>query len=286
MEDMNAIAKDTIQVLESKLRGPVIVPDDPGYDEARSIWNAMVDKRPGAIARCTGVADVMHAVRVARDQGLLVSVRGGGHNIAGSALCDDGLTIDLSGMKSVRIDPDARLAYVEPGATLGDFDHEAQAFGLATSLGINSTTGVAGLTLGGGFGWLTRKHGLTVDNLVSAEMVTADGQRVHASAEENADLFWAIRGGGGNFGIVTQFVFQLHPVGPEVLSGLIVYPFEQAKSLLTRYRAYVETIPDDLCVWAVLRKAPPLPFLPEAVHGREVVVLHSCTAATWRRANG
>jgi FAD/FMN-containing dehydrogenase len=172
----------------------------------------------------------------------------------------------------VRIDPDARLAYVEPGATLGDFDHEAQAFGLATPLGINSTTGVAGLTLGGGFGWLTRKHGLTVDNLVAAEMVTADGQRVRASAAENADLFWAIRGGGGNFGIVTQFVFQLHPVGPTVLSGLIVYPFELAKSVLTRYREHVETIPDDLCIWAVLRKAPPLPFLPEAVHGREVVI--------------
>jgi FAD/FMN-containing dehydrogenase len=286
MEEMTAIAKETIQLLKSELRGPVILPDDPGYDEARSIWNAMVDKRPAAIARCTGAADVMHAVQVAKDQGLLVSVRSGGHNIAGSALCDDGLTIDLSGMKSVRIDPGARLAYVEPGATLGDFDHEAQAFGLATSLGINSTTGVAGLTLGGGFGWLTRKHGLTVDNLVAAEMVTADGQRVRANAEENADLFWAIRGGGGNFGVVTQFVFQLHPVGPVVLSGLIVYPFEQAKSVLTQYREYVETIPDDLCVWAVLRKAPPLPFLPEAVHGREVVVfafMHSGDLAEGER---
>jgi FAD/FMN-containing dehydrogenase len=161
---MSAITEDTIQALKGNMRGPVIAPGDPEYDEARSIWNAMVDKRPGAIARCTGVADIMHAVQVAKDQSLLVSVRSGGHNIAGSALCDDGLTIDLSGMKSVRIDPDARLAYVEPGATLGDFDHEAQAFGLATSLGINSTTGVAGLTLGGGFGWLTRKHGLTVDN--------------------------------------------------------------------------------------------------------------------------
>jgi FAD/FMN-containing dehydrogenase len=283
---MSAITEDTIQALKGNMRGPVIAPGDPEYDEARSIWNAMVDKRPGAIARCTVVADIMHAVQVAKDQSLLVSVRSGGHNIAGSALCDDGLTIDLSGMKSVRIDPDARLAYVEPGATLGDFDHEAQAFGLATSLGINSTTGVAGLTLGGGFGWLTRKHGLTVDNLVAAEMVTADGQRVRVSAEENPDLFWAIRGGGGNFGIVTQFVFRLHPVGPQVLSGLIVYPFEQAKSVLTQYREYVETIPDDLCVWAVLRKAPPLPFLPEAVHGQEVVVfafMHSGDLAEGER---
>lgn len=283
---MTAINQDTIQALKGNMRGPVIAPSDPEYDQARSIWNAMIDKHPGAIARCSGVADVMHAVQAAAREGLLVSVRSGGHNIAGSALCDDGLMIDLSGMKSVRIDPDARLAYVEPGATLGDFDHEAQAFGLATSLGINSTTGVAGLTLGGGFGWLTRKHGLTVDNLVAAEMVTADGQRVRASAEENADLFWAIRGGGGNFGIVTQFVFQLHPVGPEVLSGLIVYPFEQARSVLTQYREYVETIPDDLCVWAVLRKAPPLPFLPEEVHGREVVIfafMHSGELAEGER---
>jgi FAD/FMN-containing dehydrogenase len=283
---MSAINKDTIQALKGNMRGPVIAPGDPEYDQARRIWNAMVDKHPGAIAHCSGVADVMHAVRVATHEGLAVSVRSGGHNIAGSALCDDGLTIDLSGMKSVRIDPDARLAYVEPGATLGDFDHEAQAFGLATSLGINSTTGVAGLTLGGGFGWLTRKHGLTVDNLVAAEMVTADGQRVRASAEENADLFWAIRGGGGNFGIVTQFVFRLHPVGPEVLSGLIVYPFEQAKSVLTQYKEYVETIPDDLCVWVVLRKAPPLPFLPDEVHGREVVVfafMHSGDLAEGER---
>jgi FAD/FMN-containing dehydrogenase len=283
---MSPLSPNAIETLKARMRGPVILPEDPGYDDARSIWNAMVDKRPGAIAQCTGVADVMQAIQVATDRGLLVSVRSGGHNIAGSALCDDGLTIDLSGMKSVRIDPDARLAYVEPGATLGDFDHEAQAFGLATSLGINSTTGVAGLTLGGGFGWLTRKHGLTVDNLVAAEMVTADGQRVRASAEENADLFWAIRGGGGNFGIVTQFVFRLHLVGPQVLSGLIVYPFEQAKSVLTQYREYVETIPDDLCVWAVLRKAPPLPFLPEAVHGREVIVfafMHSGDLAEGER---
>jgi len=269
---MNPISGDAIQSLRSSMRGPVIVPADPEYDEARAIWNAMIDKRPGAIAQCSGVADVMHAVSVAKSAGLLVSVRGGGHNIAGSAICNDGLTIDLSRMKSVRIDPDARLAYVEPGATLGDLDHEAQAFGLATSLGINSTTGVAGLTLGGGFGWLTRRYGLTVDNLVSAEVVTAEGQRARASAEENEDLFWAIRGGGGNFGIVTQFVFKLHPVGPQVLTGLVVYPLAQAKSALTQYRAYVQTIPDDLAVWAVLRKAPPLPFLPESVHGQEVVI--------------
>ncbi|MFZ0257579.1 MAG: FAD-binding oxidoreductase [Gammaproteobacteria bacterium] len=233
----------------------------------------MIDKRPGAIARCSGVADVMYAVQVAKDHDLVVSVRSGGHNIAGNALCDGGLTIDLSGMTSVRVNPDARRAYVEPEATLGDVDHESQAFGLATSLGINSTTGVAGLTLGGGFGWLTRKLGMTVDNLLAAEMVTAEGKRLRTSAEQNEDLFWAIRGGGGNFGIVTQFEFKLHPVGPQVLAGLVVYPFEQAESVLKQYREYVDTLPDDVCVWAVLRKAPPLPFLPQAVHGREVVVL-------------
>lgn len=269
---MNAIPQAAIDTLKSRMRGPVVLPQDPGYDETRSIWNAMIDKRPGAIARCSGVADVMHAVQVARREGLLLSVRAGGHNIAGSAVCDGGLTIDLRGMRSVRIDPDARLAYVEPGATLGDFDHEAQGFALATPLGINSTTGVAGLTLGGGYGWLTRKYGLTIDNLVAAEMVTADGRRLRASADANADLFWAIRGGGGNFGIVTQFVFRLHPVGPEVLCGLIVYPFEQAKSLLAQYREYAATIPDELSVWVVMRKAPPLPFLPESVHGREALV--------------
>jgi FAD/FMN-containing dehydrogenase len=181
--------------------------------------------------------------------------------------------IDLSGMRSVHIDPDRRRAYVEPGATLGDFDHEAQAFGLATPLGINSTTGVAGLTLGGGFGWLTRKYGLTVDNLISAEIITADAKRIQASADENPDLFWAIRGGGGNFGIVTMFEFQLHPVGPEVLAGLIVYPLEQAETVLTEYRRFADTINDNLNVWVVLRQAPPLPFLPETVHGKGVVVL-------------
>ena len=269
---MKRISEQAIETLQSQLRGEVILPDDPDYDEARTIWNAMIDKRPGAIARCSGVADVMQALQVAKDHDLLLSVRSGGHNIAGNAICDGGLTIDLSGMKSVHIDPHAQRAYVEPGATLGDLDHEAQAFGLATPLGINSTTGVAGLTLGGGFGWLTRKYGMTVDNLVSVEIVTADGRRLWANKEQNADLFWAACGGGGNFGVVTLFDFKLHPVGPEVLSGLIVYPFDQAKSLLNQYREYVKTIPDDLSVWVVLRKAPPLPFLPEEVHGTEVVV--------------
>jgi FAD/FMN-containing dehydrogenase len=270
---MVSVQKDVIDSLRSKLRGDVLLPGDPGFQEARTIWNAMIDRRPAMILRCCGVADVMDAVRAARDLEVHPAVRAGGHNIAGNAICEGGLVIDVSPMRSVRVDPQARRAYVEPGATLGDFDREAQAFALATPLGINSTTGVAGLTLGGGFGWLSRKYGLSVDNLVSAEVVSAAGKRLRADTEQNADLFWAIRGGGGNFGIVTLFEFELHPVGPEVLAGLIVFPFDQARSVLQKYRTFVDTMPDDLNVWAVLRKAPPLPFLPEAVHGKEVLVL-------------
>ena len=200
------------EALRSGFRGTLCAPGDSGYDAARTIWNAMIDRRPGAIVRCAGAADVICAVNLAREHGLLVAVRGGGHNIAGSAVCDDGLVIDLSQMRSVRVDPQARTAQVEAGALLIDLDKEAQAFSLATPLGINSTTGVAGLTLGGGFGWLSRKHGLTVDNLISAEVVVADGRFLRASMADNPDLFWAIRGGGGNFGVVTSFEFRLHPV--------------------------------------------------------------------------
>lgn len=270
---MAKIRKKVVEEFKSQLRGEVLLPGGRGFAGACKIWNGMIKRKPAMIVRCAGLSDVMHSVNFAREQNLLLAVRGGGHNIAGNALCDGGMVIDLSTMKSVRVHPEARRAYVEPGATLGDFDHEAQAFGLAAPLGINSTTGVAGLTLGGGFGWLTRRHGLSVDSLVSAEVVTADGRRLRTSAEENPDLFWAIRGGGGNFGVVTLFEFQLHPVGPEVFSGLIVFPFDQAKTVLTSYRQYVDEMPEDLNVWVVLRKAPPLPFLPKRVHGKEVVVL-------------
>lgn len=269
---MTYLSNDIINDFKTTIRGEVLLPDDAGYEDTRRIWNAMIDRRPAVIVRCLGVADVLRALAFARDRELPVAVRGGGHNIAGNAVCDNGLMIDLSPMTSVRINPETRRAYVEPGALLSDFDHEAQVFGLATPLGINSTTGVAGLTLGGGFGWLSRQHGLTVDNLVAAEVITADGNRVWVSADSHRELFWGIRGGGGNFGIVTLFEFQLYPVGPEVLSGLIVFPFDQAKSLLTQYREYVDTIPDELNVWAILRQAPALPFLPETVHGKEVVI--------------
>ncbi len=233
----------------------------------------MVDKHPALIVQCTGAADVAAAVAFARDNGLLLAVRGGGHNIAGKALCDDGLVIDLSPMRAVHIDTGSRRAWVEPGALLADFDYEAQACGLATPLGINSTTGVAGLTLGGGFGWLTRKYGMTVDNLLSAQVVMADGQRLHASEQEHPDLFWALRGGGGNFGVVTLFEFRLHAVGPQILAGLLVFPAADGRAVLSQYRLFTETMPEDLNVWVVLRQAPPLPFLPTTVHGTDVVVL-------------
>ncbi|MFS2005104.1 FAD-binding oxidoreductase [Duganella sp. CT11-25] len=270
---MNTLTNDQVDGFRASLRGELLQAKDVGYNQARTIWNAMIDRHPAFIVRCAGTADVRASLAFARARGLGLAIRGGGHNIAGNALCDDGLVIDLSDMKSVQIDPEQRRAYVEGGATLHDFDHEAQAFGLATPLGINSTTGVAGLTLGGGFGWLSRTLGLAADNLLSADLITAEGRRLHVSATQHPDLFWAIRGGGGNFGVVTRFEFQLHPVGPEITAGLIVFPFNQAKTVLAQYRDFVTGMPDDMTVWAVLRKAPPLPFLPPEVHGQDVLVL-------------
>ena len=269
------LSAEAIEAFRAGLRGAFCLPGEPGYDEARTLWNAMIDRRPAAVVRAASAADVMRTVRLASDQRLLLAVRGGGHNIAGNAVCDGGLMLDLSLMKAIRVDPGARTARVEPGARLADLDRETQAFGLAVPVGINSTTGVAGLTLGGGFGWLSRKHGLTIDNLISADVVTSKGELLHASASANSDLFWAIRGGGGNFGVVTSFEFKLHPVGP-VIAGLIVHPFADAKAVLDGYRKAVASAPEDLCVWAVMRKAPPLPFLAPEVHGTEVVVLALC----------
>ena len=267
-----------LDALRGALRGSLSLPGETGYDEARTIWNAMIDRRPAAIVRAAGASDVIQAVRLAAQHGLVLSVRGGGHNIAGNAVCEGGLMLDLSRMTSVRVDPKGRTARVEPGARLADLDKETQAFGLATPVGINSTTGVAGLALGGGFGWISRKHGLTVDNLLSADVVTAGGELVRASQTEHPDLFWALRGGGGNFGVVTSFEFRLHPVGPQVIAGLIVHPFANAKQVLGEYRRLVAKAPDELCCWAVMRKAPPLPFLPATVHGTEVLVLALCHA--------
>ena len=268
-----------INSLKSEFRGQIIQPGDSNYDEARKIWNAMVDCKPALIAQVSGADDVSTAIKFAQVNKLDITIRGAGHNIAGNSICNDGLMIDFSNMKKVSVDSNKKIALVEPGATLKDFDAEAQKYGLATPVGINSTTGIAGLTLGGGFGWLTRKYGFTVDNLLSADVVTVDGKKLRASEKENTDLFWAIRGGGGNFGVVTQFEFKLYPVGPEILAGLLVFPFKQAKSILQQYRDFIQITPPEFNVWVVMRKAPPLPFLPENVHGKEVVILAICVVS-------
>jgi FAD/FMN-containing dehydrogenase len=262
-----------VDALDKAIQGVVVRPGERDYDQLRTVWNGMIHRRPAVIVRCFGPRDVAPAIAFARDHGFEVAIRGGGHNIVGNAVCDGGLVIDLSRMTGVTVDPPNRRALVDPGALLHHLDTATQAHGLAVPVGINSTTGIAGLTLGGGFGWLTRKHGLTIDNLVSADVVTADGQRRRASEGDERDLLWAIRGGGGNFGVVTRFEFTLHKVGPKVVAGLLVYPFKHAKQVLTQYAEFVHSAPTDLNVWVVLRGAPPLSFLPAAVHGQAVVML-------------
>jgi FAD/FMN-containing dehydrogenase len=272
------VSAAALEALTSGFRGTILTPEHKDYDEARAIWNGMIDKRPGIIFRCLGTSDVMAAVKFARDNKLLLSVRGGGHGIAGNAVCDGGVVIDLSRMRSVHVDQQTKRARVEPGALLSDVDKETLAFGLALPTGINSTTGIAGLTLGGGFGWLTRKFGLTIDNLLSAEVVTADGRLLRANKDENSDLFWALRGGGGNFGVVTSFEFQLHDLNPQVTAGLVVHSFDNAQEILREYREALEAAPDELTCWVVMRHAPPLPFLPAEWHGKKIIVLAMCYA--------
>jgi FAD/FMN-containing dehydrogenase len=272
-KDVRQLRQADVDAFAQQISGGVLTAAADAYNEARKVWNATVDRRPALIARCLNDGDVQAAVRFAAANRMLLSVRGGSHHIAGNAVAEGGLMIDLSGMRAIGIDAARRSARVGPGALLADFDREAQAHGLATPLGINSTTGVAGLTLGGGFGWLSRRHGMTIDNLLAARIVTADGIVREVSATSEPELFWALRGGGGNFGVVTSFEFRLHPVGPEVYAGLVVYPFAQARRVLRAWRDFSVGAPDELSVWAVLRKAPPLPFLPPSVHGTEVVVL-------------
>jgi FAD/FMN-containing dehydrogenase len=262
--------------IDAALRGEVLLPDSAGYDEARSIWNAMIDRRPGLIVRPSNESDVAAAVNFARTNGLFLAVKGGGHNIAGKALVDGGVVIDFGRMKRVDVDRTARVARVQPGATLADVDRATQQHGLVVPTGVNSTTGIAGLTLGGGFGWTTRKFGLTIDNLRSARLVTAAGSALTVDRNNHADLFWAIRGGGGNFGVVTEFELGLHAAGPQVLAGMVVHPFADLSNVVLRYQAVLQTLPDDLTCWVVLRKAPPLPFLPAEWHGREIIVLAMC----------
>jgi hypothetical protein len=259
-------------------RGRQIGADDADYDTARAVWNGAIDRRPRLIARCIGTADVVAAVRFARARDLEIAIRGGGHNVAGTAVCDDGIVIDLSAMRGVRVDPAERKAWVQGGALWGDVDHETQAHGLATTGGIVSHTGVAGLTLGGGVGWLMRKHGLTVDNLLAVDVVTAGGKLLRASAQEHPDLFWALQGGGGNFGVVTAFEFRLHPVGPTVLAGPILWDAADAREVLRFYRDFIRDAPDELGTVVRFGTAPPLPVVPADLHWRPVVMIGSCYA--------
>ncbi|MDP9228799.1 MAG: FAD-binding oxidoreductase [Actinomycetota bacterium] len=265
-----------LRAFEGSLRGELSRPGDPVYDEQRRVWNGSIDRSPALIARCAGVADVISAVRFARDTGLEVAVRSGGHSFPGLSVCDGGIVIDLRPMQEIRVDPDARTARAQAGVLWGELDRETQAFGLATTGGIVTHTGVAGLTLGGGIGWLQRKHGLTIDQLLSVELVTAEGELVKASESENPDLFWGLRGGGGNFGIATDFEFRLHPVGPTVLAGPIFWPLESAPELLRFYREWSAEAPNELMTIVVQRKAPPLPFVPAEFHGKPVVTVVCC----------
>ncbi len=280
MVTQTSISLDDAAIEEFKagLRGQLLQPSDAGYDSARRLWNGMIDKRPALIVRCAGVADVTRAVTFAREHDLLVAVRGGGHHMAGLSSCNDGLVIDLSSLDGVRVDPVCQTARVEGGALLGSLDHEAQAFGLATTAGMVSHTGVGGLTLGGGMGWLMRKYGLAIDNLLSVDLVTADGQFRTASATENQDLFWGVRGGGGNFGVVTSFEFQLHPVGPIVVGGLAFYPSDRAGEVLRFFRRYAAAARDELGLVAVFLSAPPAPFVPEHLHHAPMVAIGVCYA--------
>lgn len=263
----------TLAEFEQSLRGRLIRPEDQGYDEARSIWNGAHDQRPALIARCAGAADVMRCVDFARSENLQVAVRGGGHSLPGFSSCDGGLVIDLSATRSVHVDPTSRTAVADAGCTWGDVDHETQAFGLAVTGGLVSTTGIAGFTLGGGIGWLMRKVGLACDNLIAADIVTADGQQVRASADENPELLWGLRGGGGNFGIATSLEYRLHPVGPAVTAGLIFFDGDRAEEVLRFYRDWVRELPDELTTLVNLTTAPPAPFLPEASHGKPIVAV-------------
>jgi FAD/FMN-containing dehydrogenase len=256
MSETNGVAGEDIGGLRAAMSGQVLAPDDPGYDDARRVWNGSADRRPALIARCADVADVKRALGFAVEHDLPVAVRGGGHSVAGFSTCDDGVVVDLGLMRTVIVDADARVARAEAGARGADFDRATQKHGLATTLGIVSDTGIAGLTLGGGIGWLMRKHGLACDNLLSVDLVTADGRLITASADENADLFWALKGGGGNFGIVTSFEYRLHPVGPTVFGGSVVFAREQRRAVLTAYRDLTQKAPDELTTYTAMTAGP------------------------------
>ncbi|WLR48114.1 FAD-binding oxidoreductase [Halobacillus litoralis] len=272
------LEQSKVESFSEKMRGHLVMPDDSNYDEVRTIWNGIIDRKPALIAQCVGTADVVSAVNFAREEGLEVSVKGGGHGVAGKAICDNGLMIDLSLMNTVRVDSKAKRVRVEGGAKLGDMDHETQAFGLATTAGMVSVTGVGGLTLGGGIGYLGRTYGLSADNLMSADVVTAEGKVIHASETENSDLLWALRGGGGNFGIVTSFEFKLYEVGPEVMTGQLFFPIEQGKEVLQMYRKVMDEAPDQLTLNAMVIKTPPAEPFPQQYHGKPALAIVGCYA--------
>ena len=271
-----AVPGEALEDLAGKVEGRLLGPDDPGWDDAVRIWNGLAATAPALVLQPASAADVAAAVGFARAHGLLLGVKGGGHNIAGTAIAEGGLTLDLSGLCQLTVDPEARLAHVGPGCRLADVDRATQAHGLATPLGFISKVGVAGLTLGGGLGYLTRRFGWTADNLVEAEVVCADGQVRTASRERHPDLFWALRGGGGNLGVVTRFTFQLHPVGPQVVGGLIAWPFERAEEVMAAYRTLTAAAPRELATWLILLNAPPAPFVPAAWHGRRLCTFAVC----------
>ena len=268
-----------LDAVRANFRGELIEPDDPRYDKTRVVWNARVDRRPALIARCTGVADVLHVLSVAREHAVPIAVRGGGHDVAGNAVCDGGVVIDLTPMKGVRVDPARRVVRAQAGLTWAELDRETQAFGLATTGGQCSSTGVAGVTLGGGIGWLMGRHGLTIDNLLSVDVVTADGRLLTASEDENPELFWGLRGGGGNFGIATEFELRLHPVR-DVVAGLLVYHGDRFAELLRCYRQFAETQPDDLSSTIIYLTAPPMPGIPEELHNAPAVAIGVCHSGT------
>jgi FAD/FMN-containing dehydrogenase len=269
-------ASAAIEELRATLRGDVVDPASADYDERRRIWNGSIDRSPAVIARCADARDVVEAIRVARDARLPLAVRGGGHSFPGYSTCDDGLVIDLSAMRAVRVDPEAATATAQGGALIGELDRATQEHGLAVPAGIVTHTGVAGLTLGGGIGWLMRKHGLTIDQLLAVELATADGSLVRASEAENPELFWGVRGGGGNFGVVTEFEFRLNPVGPAVLAGPVLWPMAESPGLLRFYREWIADAPDELMTIVLHRKAPPLDFIPVELHGEPVVGVVCC----------
>jgi FAD/FMN-containing dehydrogenase len=270
------LKQDALDGLRMRLRGPLFLPGEAGHEESRSVWNAMIDRKPAVVARCRGVADVITCVQFARDNDMLLSIKGGGHNIAGLAAADGALMLDMSLMRGVWVDSRKKVAHAQAGCLLGDVDRETQVHGLAGVLGFVSATGIAGLTLGGGFGYLTRRWGWTSDNVVGMDLVTADARLVRASSDENADLFWGLRGGGGNFGVVTGIDYALYPVGPEVVGGVVAWPASEAPKVLELYRTLAEKAPPELTLVALMRPAPPAPWLPKDWHGKPIIALLAC----------